>query len=410
MPFASGTFTLSAGNPVTTLTTISSSWANTTLSDIATGLSTAVLKDGTQTLTSNLPMSSFKLTGLGAGSTNGDSLRYEQVFTTATGTLSLLGSLSVSSGLFVSGVVSASGAINMVQAALLTATSTVAIGASTGNYAVVTGTATVSSFDTIRAGALRIVEWSGVTPLTNSANLILQKGASLTTVTGQASIFVSEGGGTWRLVSHFPPKTPTQQIFLSGSGTYTTPTGATRLHTRMVGGGGGGGGTNTAGAAAGSTGGSTTFSTFTAAGGVGGGLGNGASTGAGGAGGAASGGTLNINGTPGGGTGATQGDAGGNGGATAFGGAAGGGQAQTQNGNAGAANTGGGGGGGAGTGAATFGAGGGGSGAYVESWITSPAATYSYAVGALGAGGTGNGQANGGNGGSGLIIVEEFYD
>lgn len=196
MPFSSGTFSLVAGNPVTTGTTISSTWANTTLSDIATALSSCILKDGTQTITSNIPMSSFKFTGLGAGSTNGDSLRYEQVFTTTTGSLQLLG------GLFVAATVSASGAINMVQSAALTATSTVALGASTGNYAVVTGVATVSSFDTIRAGALRIIEWSGATPLNNSSNLILEGNADLTTATGDLSLAISDGGGTWRLVHH----------------------------------------------------------------------------------------------------------------------------------------------------------------------------------------------------------------
>lgn len=79
MPFAAGTFTLVAGNPVTTGTTISSVWANNTLSDLATGLSTCLLKDGSQTVTANIPMAGFKLTGLGAGSTAGDSVRYEQV-------------------------------------------------------------------------------------------------------------------------------------------------------------------------------------------------------------------------------------------------------------------------------------------------------------------------------------------
>ncbi len=80
MPYSAGSFSLYAtGNPVVTGTTISSSWANNTLSDIATGLSTCVLKDGSQTITANLPMSSFKITGLAAGSTNGDSVRYEQV-------------------------------------------------------------------------------------------------------------------------------------------------------------------------------------------------------------------------------------------------------------------------------------------------------------------------------------------
>lgn len=85
MPFSSGSFSLyTPGNPVTTGTTIASSWANNTLNDIATGLSTCVLKDGTQTITANLPMAGFKLTGLGAGSAAGDSLRYEQVFLAST--------------------------------------------------------------------------------------------------------------------------------------------------------------------------------------------------------------------------------------------------------------------------------------------------------------------------------------
>jgi hypothetical protein len=56
MSFSSGTFSLYVvGNPVVTGTTITSSWANNTLDDIATGLSTCVLKDGTQTTTSAVP-------------------------------------------------------------------------------------------------------------------------------------------------------------------------------------------------------------------------------------------------------------------------------------------------------------------------------------------------------------------
>lgn len=91
MPFSGGTYTLPSGNPVTTETTISITWANNTLDDIATALSTAMLKDGTQVITANIPMSSFKFTGLAAGSAAGDSLRYEQVFTT--GNVTLLGEL-----------------------------------------------------------------------------------------------------------------------------------------------------------------------------------------------------------------------------------------------------------------------------------------------------------------------------
>ena len=56
MPFSSGTFSLVSGNPVVTGTTISSTWANNTLSDIASnGLSLCVLLDGTQTPTAAIP-------------------------------------------------------------------------------------------------------------------------------------------------------------------------------------------------------------------------------------------------------------------------------------------------------------------------------------------------------------------
>lgn len=61
----SGTFSLPAGNPVTTNTAISSSVHNTTLSEIATGLSTAITKDGQTTVTANLPMAGYRHTGVG---------------------------------------------------------------------------------------------------------------------------------------------------------------------------------------------------------------------------------------------------------------------------------------------------------------------------------------------------------
>lgn len=80
MPFSSGTFSLyTPGNPVVTGTSIASSWANNTLNDIATGLTSCILKDGSQTITANLPMGGFKFTGLGTGSAAADSVRMSQV-------------------------------------------------------------------------------------------------------------------------------------------------------------------------------------------------------------------------------------------------------------------------------------------------------------------------------------------
>jgi hypothetical protein len=57
----SGTYTLPAGNPVVTGTTIASTWANNTLSDIATALTDSVAADGQTPMTGNLNLNSNKI-------------------------------------------------------------------------------------------------------------------------------------------------------------------------------------------------------------------------------------------------------------------------------------------------------------------------------------------------------------
>ena len=66
MSFSSGTYTLPQAAFVFD-TVISETAVNSNFSDIATALSTCVLKDGTQTVTANLPMNSRKHTGVLAG-------------------------------------------------------------------------------------------------------------------------------------------------------------------------------------------------------------------------------------------------------------------------------------------------------------------------------------------------------
>lgn len=68
-------------NPVVTDTTITSTWANTTLDDIATELTNSLPRDGQAAPTANLPMGGYKLTGLAVGSASTDSVTYGQVFT-----------------------------------------------------------------------------------------------------------------------------------------------------------------------------------------------------------------------------------------------------------------------------------------------------------------------------------------
>ena len=57
MGYSAGTYTLPTSvNPVVSGTTITTNWATTTLNDIATALSTCLLKDGTQTATASVPL------------------------------------------------------------------------------------------------------------------------------------------------------------------------------------------------------------------------------------------------------------------------------------------------------------------------------------------------------------------
>lgn len=205
---------------------------------------------------------------------------------------------------------------------------------------------------------------------------------------------------------------PTTQIFLSGSGTYTLPTNALWIEVTLIGAGGGGSGPN-GGGTVGGTGGDTcwrasgaacTSPLYDANGGAGGVI-----NGNGGAGGALTGSascTQSIIGGAGGSSTANTSvsAAGGGGGNSTLGGGASGGY-NPGGGGTGAANTGGGGGGAAGGSAGSGSGGGAGGTCYIL--ITSPASSYTYAVGAAGAAGTGS--PAGGAGAAGVIVVKEHY-
>lgn len=77
----SGTYTLPAGNPVVTGTTISSAWANTTLTDIGTALTGSLATDGQTTATGNLKMGNNRITGLADGIASTDGATVSQVTT-----------------------------------------------------------------------------------------------------------------------------------------------------------------------------------------------------------------------------------------------------------------------------------------------------------------------------------------
>jgi hypothetical protein len=74
-----GTYNLPAGNPVSSGSVITSTWANTSLSDIAAALTGSVASDGQTPITGNLNMAGNKVSNLGAGTLPTDAVNLTQV-------------------------------------------------------------------------------------------------------------------------------------------------------------------------------------------------------------------------------------------------------------------------------------------------------------------------------------------
>jgi hypothetical protein len=88
----SGTFQINtAGQPVVTGTTITSTAFNALTADLATGLSTCITKDGQTTPTANIPMGSNKITGMAAGTAATDAANLSQAQSTAAKLLTVSG-------------------------------------------------------------------------------------------------------------------------------------------------------------------------------------------------------------------------------------------------------------------------------------------------------------------------------
>jgi hypothetical protein len=77
----SGTYTLPAGNPVVTGTTISSTWANNTLNDIAATLTDSVAADGQTPMTGDLDLNGNQIKNLADGTLADDAASVAQVTT-----------------------------------------------------------------------------------------------------------------------------------------------------------------------------------------------------------------------------------------------------------------------------------------------------------------------------------------
>ena len=201
----SGTFNLyTPGNPVVTGTTISSTWANATLSDLATGLTTAITKDGQTVTTGSIPFAS----GISVGAafvldSSGNLAVTTNKFTVtaASGNTSIAGTLSVTGHTTFGGVTStgASGTGKLLYDTGSTPTSmvgtnitgvtasSVAVGGITG---LGTGVATALAVNVGSAGAPVVNGGALGTPASGvlSSCTVFGYGQTWTDVTGSRAI------------------------------------------------------------------------------------------------------------------------------------------------------------------------------------------------------------------------------
>ena len=94
-------------------------------------------------------------------------------------------------------------ALNEAPAATIASAGTVNIGAAAANTINVTGTTTITAFDTIAGGAVRRVIFAGILTLThNGTSLILPTAANITTAAGDVAEFLSLGSGNWKCIDY----------------------------------------------------------------------------------------------------------------------------------------------------------------------------------------------------------------
>lgn len=85
----------------------------------------------------------------------------------------------------------------------LASAATVNIGFAQSSTILITGTTTITAFDTIAEGTMRWVRFAGALTLTHQASMDLPGLANILTVAGDSAVFKSQGGGNWKCLAYF---------------------------------------------------------------------------------------------------------------------------------------------------------------------------------------------------------------
>lgn len=114
----------------------------------------------------------------------------------------ILGAGGFSGGTLTSATSMSGAAINEAETGAIPSAATVDLSATAGNFVVISGVATITSFGTIAGGARRTIVATGAFTIAASGNIVMPAAASYTCASGDILTFRSEGSGIWVLESY----------------------------------------------------------------------------------------------------------------------------------------------------------------------------------------------------------------
>lgn len=154
-------------------TVIESTDYNTVINDLASALTQSLSVDGQSVVTGNIPMANHKFTGLAAGTTAGDSVRFEQLAAN-------LASPAITGNATFAGATTFNHRVDFEVGATIASATTVDLSTATGNTVIITGTTTTTGF-TMNAGQSFLLLAAAAWPLTyHATNLNINGGANYT--------------------------------------------------------------------------------------------------------------------------------------------------------------------------------------------------------------------------------------
>jgi len=240
----SGTYSLPAGNPVVTGTTIASTWANTTMNDLAAALTDSVAADGQTPMTGALDMNSNKVTNLATGTISGDGINFTQFNTPTFGgavicsttltvvgdtTMSGTGQLKIPNGTTgqrsatpVSGMIRFNSTLNSYEGY------TSYTGATISTITFVTTTATLTTATAHGLNTGNTVFITGTTPAAYSGTFVITVTGTttftytmLSTPSGNATVMGSYVYGNWAQIGGGATGAGGDQVFVENGVTVT---------------------------------------------------------------------------------------------------------------------------------------------------------------------------------------------